>query len=62
MATAIKPPGNLLAVTKFDRVLAVGAVAMLVAMTAAIVRGRADWGSIPIWVWPHLRPLRLPWR
>ena len=54
MATAIKPPGNLLTVTKFDRVLAVGAVAMLVAMTAAIVRGRADWGSIPILVWPHL--------
>ena len=54
ISTAIKAPDDLLKIARFDRVLAYGAVAILAAMIAAIVRGRAEWGAIPTLVWPHL--------
>ena len=38
----------------FERVLAFGSLALLAAVAAALVRGRAEWGLVPWQVWPHL--------
>ena len=38
----------------YERVLAVAAVGLLVAMLAALVRGRAEWATVPAAVWAHL--------
>lgn len=63
MATITKPP---LGVTPridwrrpamSDRVLAAGTVAMLVAMVAAIARGRAQWALATPAIWVHLAAL-----
>lgn len=45
---------GLLAVDRMDRFLGWGALAVLVAMLAAIARGHAHWGEIPLTVWAHL--------
>lgn len=39
---------------RFERVLACGAIALLFAMVAAIVRGHARWGEAIAPVWAHL--------
>lgn len=39
---------------RFERALGIGAVIMLAAMSAAILRGMQDWGRIPLVVWLHL--------
>ena len=38
----------------YEKVLAVGAVLLLVAVVVAIARGRADWAVVPAVVWLHL--------
>ena len=51
-ASAVRPvstlPGPL------DRALAIGAVALFAAPAAAIVRGHAQWGAVPVLIWLHL--------
>lgn len=38
----------------YERVLALASLIMLVAVTAAIGRGWAEWGRVPAFVWVHL--------
>jgi len=38
----------------YERVLSVGAVLLLLAMGAALVRGAASWERVPPFVWGHL--------
>ena len=38
----------------FERLLALGAIAILVAVAAAIVRGHAERGRVPALIWLHL--------
>lgn len=38
----------------FDRVLAAGALVLLAAVLAALWRGRAEWGEVPLFVWLHV--------
>ncbi len=38
----------------FDRFLAVGAVALLTALTIALFKGRAEWAQLPVSVWVHI--------
>ncbi len=38
----------------FEKVLAAGAVLLMVAVIAALLRGRADWPQVPGVVWIHL--------
>lgn len=42
-----------------ERVLAVGSALLLVAVVAALVRGRADWALVPIAVWAHLATIMI---
>jgi uncharacterized membrane protein len=42
------------AVTPLDRVLAAGAIAMWLAAVTAILRGHAEWGRVPPFIWAHL--------
>jgi uncharacterized membrane protein len=49
----VRPPGSL-APDALERVLAVGAVVLLVTVLAALVRGHAEWGRVPPIVWAHL--------
>lgn len=46
-------------VDTFDRVLAIGAGVLLVALFAALWRGRGEWGSIPVAVWLHLATIAI---
>lgn len=39
---------------RFERLLAIGAAAMLAFVIAAVVRGRAHWHEVPPVIWPHL--------
>lgn len=39
---------------RFERFLAIGAMAMLIAVVAAVARGQADWAKIPLTIWAHL--------
>lgn len=43
-----------LAPDRLERVLAAGAVVLLVAVAAALLRGRGEWAQVPWQVWPHL--------
>lgn len=43
-----------LAPTTLERMLALGAIALLLAVSAAVYRGRAEWSQIPPLVWVHL--------
>lgn len=38
----------------YEKILAWGAVALLVAVVAAVVRGQPHWGQVPPIVWVHL--------
>ncbi len=60
MATAIGGARvKTLAPDTFERVLAVAALALLVAMLTAIVRGSSDWGEVPGLVWAHLATIAI---
>ena len=61
MATIAQPPAppprrkrKSIAPDLFERFLALAAVLLLGAVVAAIVRGRAEWATIPSLVWLHL--------
>lgn len=38
----------------FERLLALGATLLLACVVIALIRGRAQWASVPWRVWPHL--------
>lgn len=38
----------------FDRILAGAALLLLAAVLTALWRGRAEWGEVPRFVWPHI--------
>lgn len=38
----------------FERILAIGAIVLLVAVVTALARGRSEWALVPWQVWPHL--------
>lgn len=38
----------------FEKLLSAGAVILLLAVTAALFKGRAEWARVPWAVWPHL--------
>ncbi len=57
MATTVShgaPTARPTDVTLFDRILAGGAAAILLATMAAIARGSAEWDQIPTNVWVHI--------
>ncbi len=43
-----------LAADGYERLLSTGAVVLLVAVTAALVRGAAEWDRVPLLIWLHL--------
>ena len=49
-----KPPPKPLSADRFEKFLAFGAVVILAAALAAVVKGRGEWGQIPVSVWAHL--------
>ena len=51
--------GRSLAPSPFERGLAVGAVALLVTVVVAIVRGRAGWSHVSLLIWLHLATIML---
>lgn len=57
MATiASDKPGRVKPITPdlYERILAWGAIALLVAVLTALARGHAEWGRVPAVIWPHL--------
>ncbi len=44
---------------RYEKVLAGGAIVLLIAVVAAIVRGRAHWAEVPGLVWFHLGTILL---
>ncbi len=46
--------GGPLVPDRFERLLAVGAIIIFAAMSAAIMRGQAEWFRVPTLVWFHL--------
>ncbi len=46
-------------VTLFDRLLALGAVVILLATVTAIARGSAQWDLLPLSVWGHLSTIAI---
>ena len=38
----------------FDRALAVASALLAGAVVAALIRGRSEWGEVPLLVWPHI--------
>ena len=55
MATRIATPrAKALTPDLFERALAIGAAAMLIAVIAAIVRGQAHWAEMKPLIWFHL--------
>ena len=57
MATtaAAKPRVKLsLAPDFFDRILSVASLLLLAAVLTALWKGRAEWGEVPLVVWPHI--------
>jgi uncharacterized membrane protein len=45
---------NPLAPDTYERALSVGAVVLLLAVFAALIKGRAEWGEVPLNIWAHL--------
>jgi uncharacterized membrane protein len=43
-----------LAPDAYERLLAAAALLLLAALVAALLRGRAEWGQLPVAVWLHL--------
>ena len=58
MATIAEAPARRapvsIAPTPYERLLAIAALALLVAVAAALARGYPEWGRVPWEVWPHL--------
>ncbi|MEO6387610.1 MAG: hypothetical protein ABIT16_11520 [Croceibacterium sp.] len=52
--TAVAPRRSPLAPQGYDRILAVAALLMLAAVTAAIARGHAEWNQVPPTIWAHI--------
>ncbi|RYE43691.1 MAG: hypothetical protein EOP21_07545 [Hyphomicrobiales bacterium] len=50
---------NPLAPNTFERVLAIGATLLLVAVIVALAKGYSEWGRVPWQVWPHLLTIML---
>ena len=48
------PDRKPLAPDPFERILSVGAVVLLACILIAVAKGRAQWGMVPVIVWPHL--------
>ena len=48
------PYAKSLAPDTYERVLSAGAVVLLGCVVAAVLKGRAQWGEVPVLVWPHL--------
>ena len=48
------PKSQLILRDRFDQLLSLGAVLLLVALTVAVLKGRGDWPQIPASVWFHL--------
>lgn len=46
-------PQNL-APDTYDRILAGAALILLAAVTAALIRGHAEWGKVPPFIWAHI--------
>lgn len=44
---------------RFERILAIGAGILLMAMIAAIIRGQSDWAHVPGPVWGHLATIAI---
>lgn len=53
-AAAVRRDRAGLAPARIDRILSAGAVILLAAALAAIVRGASQWGQVPAIVWLHL--------
>ena len=53
-AAAPRKPKLSLAPNAFDRFLAVAASLLLAVVMVALWRGRAHWGEVPAFVWPHM--------
>lgn len=53
-AERVRPRARPLAPDNYERALAVGAILLGAAIVAALVRGRAHWGEVPLLVWLHL--------
>ena len=47
-------PGESLAPSRYERILAIAALALLAAILTALVRGASDWYRVPWMVWAHL--------
>jgi len=47
-------PAKPLAPDRLERILGWAAIALLIAALAAVVRGHADWGMVPLAIWMHL--------
>lgn len=45
---------SLLAPDTYEKCLAAGAVILFGFVVAALIRGRSEWGQVPLTVWPHL--------
>ena len=43
-----------LAPDTYEKCLAAGAVILFGFVVAALIRGRSEWGHVPLMVWPHL--------
>ncbi|WP_309602028.1 hypothetical protein [Sphingomonas sp.] len=43
-----------LAPDTYEKLLSVGALILFCFVIAALVRGRSEWGQVPLIVWPHL--------
>lgn len=54
MASISTPNLKPISTDKFETALAIGAVVILLAACTAIIRGRSEWGQIPLSVWAHL--------
>ncbi len=54
MAAEALKPAKPLAPDRLERVLGWAALVLLAAALAAIVRGRAGWGAVPLAIWLHL--------
>ena len=48
------PYSKSLAPNVYEKLLSAGAIILLGCVVVAILKGRAEWASIPLLVWPHL--------
>ncbi len=53
-ARARKHADRPLAPDTYERLLSAGAIILLGCVVVAVLRGRAQWASVPVLIWPHL--------